>query len=60
MRKSNELIREQAELAFDNAFGKPCKSRRIRKIVKMALFKIKQQLEYIKEKPFKLRKKYKT
>jgi hypothetical protein len=31
MRKSNELIREQAELAFDNAFGKPCKSRELEK-----------------------------
>ncbi|MFI0430684.1 hypothetical protein [Mariniflexile sp. HMF6888] len=27
MRNSNKLIREQAELAFDAAFGKPCKSR---------------------------------
>ncbi len=27
MRNSNELIREQAELAFDATFGKPCKSR---------------------------------
>lgn len=27
MRQSTELIREQAELAFDEAFGKPCKSR---------------------------------
>lgn len=31
MRNSNELIREQAELAFDNAFGKPCKSRELEK-----------------------------
>lgn len=27
MRNSNELIREQVELAFDAVFGKPCKSR---------------------------------
>ncbi len=27
MRNSNKLIREQAEFAFDAAFGKPCKSR---------------------------------
>ncbi|MBX2948115.1 MAG: hypothetical protein KF704_02460 [Crocinitomicaceae bacterium] len=29
LRGSNKLIREQAEIAFDSVFGKPCKSREI-------------------------------